>query len=107
MHITMLFSIYDRKASYYLPIFQAERDHQAVRGFTDIVTQSDTDVSKYPADFDLMCLGDMDLDTGELFPAKNPRHIINGMSALQAAQIERKKYQSALAPSVETPASES
>lgn len=107
MQISNMYSVFDRKAGYYLPIFQTRSDAQAVRIFTETVVSQETgDLSKYPADFDLVCLGSMDLDTGELFPEKNSRHILNGLSALQASQAERARYKSALAPSVEQPATD-
>lgn len=107
MQLSNLYSIYDRKAGYYLPIFQHRTDAEAIRQFTEIVVTSDTPVSKYPADFELCAIGTMDLDTGEILPEKNSRVILNGLSALQASQAERARYQSALSPAIETPASQS
>jgi len=107
MQITNLYSLYDRKAGYYLPIFQRRTDAEAVREFTEAVTMSEGPISKYPSDFELCELGQMDLDTGEIIPAKNARVILNGLSALQAAQAERARYQSALSPAIETSASQS
>ena len=52
MQIHKLYSIYDRKAAYYLPAFQMRSHADAERQFSEIVTSSDTPISKYPADYD-------------------------------------------------------
>lgn len=96
MQITNLYSIYDRKAGYYLPIFQRRTDADAIREFTEVVTMGDGPISKYPSDFELCDLGQMDLDTGEILPAKNARIILNGLSCLQAAHADRQRYKDAL-----------
>jgi len=87
-----LYSIYDRKAAYYLPLFTVRSDADAIRQFTDIITQSDTNVSKYPADYDLVSLGEIDLEIGRIEPVYPARTIINGLVAFQAAQTERARY---------------
>lgn len=107
MQLSNMYSIYDRKAGYYLPIFQTRSDAEAVRHFTEIVVSSETPISKYPSDFELCQLGTIDLDSGEILPEKNSRVILNGLSALQASQAERARYQAALSPALETPASQS
>lgn len=91
-----LYSIYDRKAQYYLPLFQASSDAQAERQFAQIVTQSETDVSKYPADFDLVRLGALNVETGYIEPEQPIGLIINGLVSLQAANSERNRYKKAL-----------
>jgi len=90
MQLNQIFSVYDRKAQYYLPIFTS-RTADALRQFGEIVTQSDTPIAKYPADFDLCRLGDIDLDTGLITPV-HPEPLINGLVALQLAQSERSRY---------------
>jgi len=92
MQEARIFSIYDRKAAYYLPLFTMRSDAEAVRQFTEIVTQSDTSVSKYPADYDLVCLGWIDLEKGHIEPIYPCDTLINGLVALQNAQIERSRY---------------
>lgn len=92
MQTATIYSIYDRKAAYYLPLFTMRGDADAIRQFTGIVTQSDTDVSKYPADFDLVSLGGIDLENGRIEPEYPVRTIINGLVAFQTAQTERARY---------------
>lgn len=96
MQISNMYSVYDRKAGYYLPIFQTRTDAEAVRHFTEAVVSSETPISKYPSDFELCHMGTIDLDTGEILPLMNARVILNGLSALQASQAERQRYRDAL-----------
>lgn len=97
-HIMLLFAAYDRKAQYYLPVFMARSEAEAIRMFSEAVIGSDTAVSRYPAEFDLVLLGDMEMETGEIFPKQPVGLIINGLVALQAAQSERARYAKALNP---------
>ena len=98
MHTSNIYSIYDRKAQYYLPVLNARTDADAIRIFTDGVTSSDTQVSKYPADFDLVRLGKIHLETGLIDREWPVGLVINGLVALQTAQTERARYQALLQP---------
>lgn len=96
MQLNHLYSIYDRKAQYYLPVFTMRSHADALRQFADIVTASDTPVSKYPADYDLVCLGQMNLETGQIAPTYPCETLINGLVSLQNAQLERSRYAKAI-----------
>jgi len=96
MQEAQIYSVYDRKAQYYLPLFTMRGNADAIRQFTEIVTQSDTNVSKYPADYDLVRLGQIDLETGSIEPQYPCETLINGLVALQNAQLERSRYQKIL-----------
>lgn len=87
-----IYSIYDRKAAYYLPLFNQRGHADANRQFTELVINSDTPIAKYPADYDLVCLGSIDLETGRIDPIYPVETIINGLVALQNAQLERSRY---------------
>ena len=101
MQTTKLYCAYDRKAQYYLPIFQTRTDAEAIRSFTEAVVQSESPVSKYPADYDLVCLGDMDQETGKISPYFPVHLLINGLVALQNSELERARYAKALNPQVD------
>lgn len=92
-----VFSVYDRKAQYYLPPFASRSEAEAVRAFVELVMNSETPISQYPADFDLMQVGTFNLESGGLNPVVPvPRPIINGLVALTDAQRERQRYQTIL-----------
>lgn len=86
-----VYSIYDRKAQYYLPPFACRGDAEAHRTFAEAVTNSETPLAVYPADFDLVRLAVMDLETGAI-TADMPQLLINGLVALEAAHTERRRY---------------
>lgn len=98
MQISKIYAAYDRKAQYYLPCFQQRSDAEAIRAFTEAVINSESNVSKYPAEYDLVLLGQMDMETGEITPQWPVGLIINGLVALQASQAERARYAKALNP---------
>lgn len=97
-HTTKIYALYDRKAQYYLPPFTVRSDGEAHRTFTEAVMQSDTPISQYPADFDLVRIGSIDLESGMLAPTENgmPVLMINGLVCLEAAQRERSRYRAVL-----------
>lgn len=99
-HISNIYSIYDRKAGYYLPLFMARTEGEALRQFNQIVIGSDTDISKYPADFDLVLLGTIKLESGVITPEELPEPIINGLVALQNVTTERRRYERMLKTNV-------
>jgi hypothetical protein len=101
MNILHLYAAYDRKAQYYLPLFQTRSEGEAVRSFTEAVLNPETPLSRYPAEFDLCLLGDMDVETGEIFPKQPVGLIINGLVAMEAAHKERARYAKALNPQVD------
>lgn len=89
-----IYAIYDRKAQYYLPPFTVRSDADAHRTFTEAVMSSDTPISQYPADFDLIRVGSIDLESGMLAPTESgmPVLMINGLVCLEVAQRERSRY---------------
>lgn len=101
MQINNVYSLYDRKAQYYLPLFTMRSDADAVRQFASIVTTSDTPISQYPADYDLVRLGSIDLETGLINPEYPVGTVINGLVALQNANTERSRYKAILAQQVD------
>lgn len=92
MQEAKIYSIYDRKAAYYLPLFNMRGHADALRQFSEIVVNSDTPIAKYPADYDLVCLGSIDLETGSIAPTYPVETLINGLVSLQNAQLERSRY---------------
>lgn len=91
-----IYAIWDRKAHIILPAFSAANDTSAERMFTETVIQSDIPVSQYPADFDLIRIGTVDLEAGSLTPISPPQLLINGLVCLENAHRERARYQNIL-----------
>lgn len=99
-HTVQIYAAYDRKAQYYLPIFQARSEVDAIRSFTDAV-MGDTPLAKYPADYDLIRIGDLDTESGKIDPVWPVDLIMNGYVALDLAQKERSRYAKALSQQVD------
>jgi len=97
MQEARIYSVYDRKAAYYLPLFTMRSNADAIRQFSEIVT-GDTPIAKYPADYDLVCLGSINLENGSIEPQYPCETIMNGLVSLQNAQLERSRYAKILAP---------
>lgn len=95
MNTVKIFAAYDRKAQYYLPVFQARNEVDAIRSFTDAV-MGDTPLAKYPADYDLICLASFNTETGQIDANWPVELVINGYAALDLAQKERGRYAKAL-----------
>lgn len=69
--ILKAFSIFDNKALQYHPPYFASTDGQAVRSFSDLVSDSNTNVGRHPNDYALFLIGHYDDQTGrfaEVFP---------------------------------------
>jgi len=72
-----LYALHDKKAQW-LSSFHCERsDAQASRGFADAVNAKDSVFAKYPEDFELVCLGEVEestkLDVDDLYVSTRAR----------------------------------
>lgn len=63
-----IFAIYDSKAEAYNQPFFMGTKGQALRAFTDEINNSQSMISKHPADYTLMEIGEYDDSTGQLSP---------------------------------------
>lgn len=67
-----IFAVYDKKAvAYNLPIFFHQKG-QALRAFTDAVTDEQSPFHKHPEDYCLHHLGEFSDQTGIISPLTNP-----------------------------------
>jgi hypothetical protein len=65
--------MYDAKAALYGPVFCAPHNTSALRMFGDEITRNrDSLMSKYPDDFALYYLGELDSSTGFILPCEQP-----------------------------------
>lgn len=78
--ILKLFSVYDDKAKAYMSPFFAATAGLAIRSFSDAIADSNTSVSKYPADFTLFELGEFDDQTGTITPHPSASNLGNALS---------------------------
>lgn len=59
-----IYSVYDKKAMYHKSQFFERSDAEALRQFIRAANDSRTDICQFPADFDLYCLGEFDINNG-------------------------------------------
>lgn len=69
-----LYTVYDRLAGQYAEPHVDMNHATATRWFTSIMNQSKLNHS----DFDLVCLGQYNMETGLLFTLDKPEFVVNG-----------------------------
>lgn len=94
--MSSFYLFYDRKANVFVMPFTAPNDSEAYRAFAAIMMDPNATVSQYPADFDLVRVGVVDLTTGVLTPETHPYVMVNGLVCLQDAERQRRRYQEAM-----------
>lgn len=81
--LTKLFSIYDAKAEFYLPVFQMKSAGEATRAFVASSKNNQTDLGLYPMDFTLVEIGTFD-DSNAFVTMYEHKKIIGTALELQA-----------------------
>lgn len=79
----LVFSLFDRKAGDYGGLVLSKNEEMAKRTLLEAMLKSESLLSKYPDDYDLMLLGEFDDETGELsgsFPRRvcSLREVLDG-----------------------------
>lgn len=77
--ILNVYSVYDKKAQCYLDIFYRNHDGEALRSFSDRVSESNSLYAKHPEDYSLFKLGQIDTTSGELVGQK-PKFLSDAIS---------------------------
>ena len=75
-----VFSIRDTKAGTYNAPFLQYSAGEAQRTFAKLKSDTNTDVNKFPEDFDLYQLGEFDNETGKYASEESPVHIIKAVN---------------------------
>lgn len=71
------FSIYDRKATIFMPPFHALTDAAAVRSVQDAMSDPQTSLHRHPDDFVLFAVGEFD-DASGVYTSQIPaRHVVD------------------------------
>lgn len=72
-----IYSLFDRKVREYGQLVLGSNDATIIRGLVESLSRTGKNtVEKYPEDFDLMCVGEFNCETGELGPVL-PRLVDN------------------------------
>lgn len=82
----MLFSFFDVKSEVFGRVLEARTLDEAKRIFISLLLSGDrSNITEYPHDFQLFCLGDFDNVTGKI-EACLPYSILSGLEAIQLAK---------------------
>lgn len=84
--IQNIYSVFDSKASAYLPPFYLPTEGMAVRVFSDCVNSDDHQFGRHPADFTLFYLGTWD-DGNAIFECEK-RALFNGLEVLDNGRYD-------------------
>ena len=62
--IKKIYAVYDKKAQTELGLFEQPNDLVAIRDFSQVCAKEDSQIAKFADDYELMCLGTIDTETG-------------------------------------------
>lgn len=82
-----LYSVYDSKTQIFLPPMCFHNDEHAMRDMRLQLERGDTVMSKFPADYELRCVGDWDDHSGEL-EAVSPSRLVCRVDSLSERDTE-------------------
>lgn len=81
-----VFCVYDAAVGAYMQPFFMRSKGEAVRGFTEICNDSNSQFFKHPHDFVLYEIGDFDDQTGRILP-KEPKSIGHAFEFVREKEI--------------------
>ena len=85
---TKLYTLIDTEAQLTGPIMQHRREAPAIRDFHSVFTLKDSQPAKYPEQFNLICLGEQDDETGQITPYTPPEVVATGAEWLAMNRIQ-------------------
>ena len=81
-----VFSIFDIAANSYARPFFLPANGIAIRVFTDLAVNAETDVGKHPKDYTLYNIGEFDDQTGELTNKEPKLPLLSGLEAVASSR---------------------
>lgn len=81
-----VFTVYDKAVLAYMQPFYARHVGEAIRSFTELANNPETNVGRHPTDFTLFHLGRYDDGTG-LFEGNAPARVIDASEVVRDAAI--------------------
>nr|QJB19254.1 MAG: nonstructural protein [Microvirus sp.] len=84
-----VYSVYDAAVKAFAPPFYARSAGEAIRSFSQLATDTNSNVSRHPTDFVLFGLGSYDDATG-LFASNEPMRLISASEILGKLDAENK-----------------
>lgn len=81
--ITQVFSVYDQRASVYLPPMYMQNKGFALRSFEDAINDQSHQFARHPGDYTLVHLGEFDDCSGKFSLLDMPNILINGLECVK------------------------
>jgi hypothetical protein len=78
-----LYSIVDTKSQLYSPPFVAQNDAIAIRMVMDILRNPDNNLSRYPEDHQLCCVGFWDEINGDILPVEKAPKLVDPLTKIK------------------------
>lgn len=83
--VLQVFTVFDKKTSLYRVPVYVRNQGQAIRAFESSAMQTGTEISNYPADFELWHLGAWNDETSKYTLLDSPQFIVNAQTLVNAA----------------------
>lgn len=77
-----VYSVYDKAVRAWMQPFYCRTTGEAIRSFTELANDGQSNVSKYPTDYELYALGEYD-DSSGLFTSGSPVRVIGATEVLK------------------------
>lgn len=84
--VLKIYGIRDTKTEIFNNPFFNHSHGEAERNFTDLVNDPQSQVNRYPEDFDLYFMGEYETKTGKISPLDTPQHMTKAVSCLRKKQ---------------------
>lgn len=81
-----IFSIHDKKAGSFQTPWYKHSHGEAERDFQTAVNDEKSFLNKYPQDFDLYYLGQIDLNSGKFETLPSPQHVVSAFELIPLKQ---------------------
>lgn len=89
--VQQIYGVFDRKSALYrFPQF-VRTEGQAIRSFETGCLDPQTEMGRFPADFDLYLIGSWDDERGVLIPRDQPSFVISALTVINAAMRRSKE----------------
>ena len=82
----MIYSVYDKAVNAFLQPFYARSTGEAIRSFTELANDTNTNVARHPTDFVLFGLGAFDDNSG-IFVSHEPMRLLGAHEVVKDVAV--------------------
>lgn len=83
--ILQIYAVYDEKAKAYLDPVYFGHDGEALRKFSDVVSNDQSPIAKHPGDFTMYKLGKFDSNSGAIIGLQTPEFLAKAIDFVEEA----------------------